>query len=429
MEGRRSWAFVLLVIVSGCGSGDGSKPPPRPQTVPVTLKFGLAKDYATRAVGDIDKIKVTISGPYMVTIVDPFDFNPKTETFTKTYSVPRGIDRLFHLDALDEQGNAIYQGETEQDIGPGINQVRVDLYPSGDFGQAHIKLDLPNVPTTLRPIHGLNFSPYMDGQDPNQRTQIPEQQIRDRLKIVSPLCTAIRYFGSTDGLERTAPIAKDEFGLYVIAGAWLSNDAAENDKQIANAVTVAKAGKCDALCVGSEVLLRGDLPSGDANSQPGDGTLIGYIKQVKQAVGVPILYADTYSKLMEHPEVVNEVGVVFANFFPYWEGVAIENALDHLKETYAKLRKTYGSLIQITISETGWPTAGNTIGQAVPSLANARRYFKQVVTWTRENGIKLYWFEAFDERWKAASEGEQGAHWGIFTPIGQMKPDYHEVLF
>lgn len=429
MDRRKSWAFVPLLIVCGCGSGGGSRPTTQPRTVPVTIKFGLAKDYATRAIGDIDKIKVTISGTYMIAIVDTFDFNPKTETFSRTYSVPRGIDRLFHLDALDRQSNTIYQGETEKDVGPDLNVVRVDLYPSKDFGQAHIKLDLPNVPTSLKPIYGLNFSPYMDGQDPNLGTQISEQQIRDRLRIISSWCTGIRYFGSTRGNERIGPIAKDEFGLYVIAGAWLSGDEAENARQIANAVAVAQAGKCHALCVGSEVLLRGDLPAGDANSQPGDGTLIGYIKQVKQAVGVPVLYADTYAKLIEHPEVVNEVGVVFANVFPYWEGVAIDNALDHLKEARARLQRTYGTLIQIIISETGWPTAGNTIGQAVPSPANARRYFKQVVTWARREEAKLYWFEALDETWKAAYEGPQGAHWGIFTSDGAMKPDYHEVLF
>jgi exo-beta-1,3-glucanase (GH17 family) len=39
-----------------------------------------------------------------------------------------------------------------------------------------------------------------------------------------------------------------------------------------------------------------------------------------------------------------------------------------------------------------------------------------------------YYFEAFDESWKAAYEGPQGAHWGSWTQDGTLKPGMQAVF-
>lgn len=426
MNWQRVWILVCVmgVLLSGCGGGSGTTT----GRVSVSLRVNQSP---TRAVSDIKSIKVVISGPYMTEMADTFAFDVQHPEVSRTYQVPIGIDRKFHMDALDASDNVLYTGETVKEIAVGDNSISIDLFPNAAFGQANLQLGIPNVPASLKGyLPGLAFSPYMDGQDPNRQSQISEQQIRDRLAIIAPWCNSIRYFGSTDGLERIGPIAKSEFGMKVMAGVWLGRDQTANARQVTNAIATARSGGCDSICVGSEVLLRGDLAEGSASSQPGDGTLIGYIKQVKEAVDVPVTYSDTHNTILAHPAVVAECeGSVMVNIYAYWEQVDARDALNHLKTNYQRVVTAYPGK-QIVIGEVGWPTAGNAQGAAVPNPGNARRFFKDVLIWMHTNSINGYWFSSHDEQWKTASEGGlQGASWGIWQSNGVMKPEYHEVLF
>jgi len=406
---------IIAVTIAGCGGGGGDKISNTPQFATVNMTF----QSTTRApITDIKTMTVTISGSYMNDIVDTFDFDTLA-TFTKSYQVSVGVNRKFHIDAKNEAGEIIYKGETIKDVIAGVNNVAVDLYTTEEFGKVNVDINIPNVPSSIGPIYGMCFSPYMDGQDPNFLSQIGEQQIVDRLNIIAPWCQAVRSFGCGDGLERIGALAKTK-GMYVIIGVWLSDDKPVNDQQISRAIAVASAGGCDAISVGSEVLERGDLSAAE---------LIGYIKQVKDAVSVPVTTADTAKALQVNPTVCAECEeFILANAYPYWEGVPIDQALNSLKSGYESLAASNPGK-EIIIGETGWPTSGDTIIQAVANPENARRYFTEVTEWARTNNIKVYWFEAFDESWKAAYEGPQGSAWGIFDKNGIMKQTYRELMF
>jgi hypothetical protein len=83
---------------------------------------------------------------------------------------------------------------------------------------------------------------------------------------------------------------------------------------------------------------------------------------------------------------------------------------------------------KVVVSETGWPSGGNTVGGAVPSPEAAAAQFLNFVSWARANSVDYFYFEAFDESWKAAAEGPQGAHWGIWDSAGNMKPGMQAVF-
>jgi hypothetical protein len=69
---------------------------------------------------------------------------------------------------------------------------------------------------------------------------------------------------------------------------------------------------------------------------------------------------------------------------------------------------------EVIIGEVGWPKKGSTLGKAVPSIDNHRRFIKDFTSLASKRNIPYYLFEAFDEQWKAAQEGNFGAHWGIY---------------
>ena len=260
-------------------------------------------------------------------------------------------------------------------------------------------------------IHGLGYSPYIyEGQNPDLGTQISEPQIVRTIGVIAPYTNWIRTFGCTGNLANVGKISRG-YGLKVAVGVWLSSDLSANEKEISSIVKIAKSGQADVVIVGSEVLLRGDLT---------EYQLIEYINRVKYSVNIPVATSDVWSVLLQHQAVLNAVDIVYANFYPYWEGTVINDAVSSLNSQYKLLKKATSK--QIVIGETGWPSQGNTIGNAVASEQNSAFYFLNFVSWAKANDIQYFYFEAFDEEWKIKNEGPQGGHWGIWDKDMKMKP-------
>ena len=267
--------------------------------------------------------------------------------------------------------------------------------------------------TPISPVHGINFSPYVDGQDPNLGSQITTSQIAARLQIIARYTNWIRTFSSTHGLENVPSIAR-QFGLKVAANAWISRDATQSALEINNLIANSNAGLVDIAIVGSEAILRNDVT---------EAQLLIYMNQVRQAIpaNIPVTTADVWGTFVAHPNLIAASDIVFANFYPSWEGVPIENAVCSLAQQFQQLVAASGSR-PVAVSETGWPSAGNAKGAAVPSAPNANLYVLQYLTWSAANSIQSFYFEAFDESWKVASEGPQGEHWGVWDKNGLIKP-------
>jgi len=258
-------------------------------------------------------------------------------------------------------------------------------------------------------IHGISFSPYIDGQSPG--TEIGAQQIRERLSIIQPYTRWIRSFSCIEGNQQIPRIAHEN-GLKTMVGVGLSEHLDDNEIELANGIEIARAGDVDILAVGNEVLLRGDLT---------DDQVIEYIERAKQAApGVPVGYVDAYFLFENHPRVAEACDLLLVNCYPFWESCPAEYALLYMKEMYRRATRAAGGK-RVVISETGWPTIGTSFGTAVPSYENALNYFIQTYQWAAEEGIEIFYFSSFDESWKVGDEGDVGAYWGLWDKDGNLK--------
>ncbi len=258
-------------------------------------------------------------------------------------------------------------------------------------------------------IHGISFSPYVEGQGPG--TQIGEAQIRERLAFVQPHTHWIRTFSCSEGNELIPAIAKED-GLKTMVGVWLDDNKEQNEIELANAIEIANAEHADILGVGNEVLLRGDLTEDE---------LIDYIDRVKAATsGVPVGYVDAYFEFEVHPRITDACDVILANCYPFWEGCPAEHALLYMKEMYRRAQRAGGGK-PVIISETGWPNIGTPTDASVPSLENAIKYFVDAYQWADEDGVEIFYFSSFDETWKVDAEGDVGAYWGLWDKDGNLK--------
>lgn len=258
-------------------------------------------------------------------------------------------------------------------------------------------------------IHGVCFSLYETGQQPGDI--ISEDQIRRRMQILKPYTRWIRSFSCIEGNERI-PVVAREFGLKTLVGAWLGQDEEKNQQEIEGLIRLANEGFVDIAVVGNEVLYRDDLSEHE---------LIDRIKAVKQRIpGIPVGYVDAYYEFAQRPALADVCDVILCNCYPYWEGTELQFSLQHMRQMYQQAFIA-GKGKPVIITETGWPSQGEDLGNAVPSPLNAMKYFINTQLWSVDENIEVFYFSSFDEDWKVSNEGEVGGYWGIWDREGKLK--------
>lgn len=258
-------------------------------------------------------------------------------------------------------------------------------------------------------IHGICFSPYEGEQEPGD--EISEAQIRRKLELLKPYTKWIRVFSCTEGNEMIPRLAK-EYGFKTLVGAWLGEDLAKNEEEVAALIALAESGYVDVAAVGNEVMYRGELEESE---------LISYIEQVKSAIPeIPVGYVDAYYEFTDRPAITEACDVILANCYPYWEGCSIEYSLLYMKQMYYQaVQAAKGK--KVIITETGWPSEGEALGDGVPGYENALKYFVNAQVWSATEGIEMFYFSSFDEAWKVGAEGSVGAYWGLWNQHEDLK--------
>lgn len=252
-------------------------------------------------------------------------------------------------------------------------------------------------------MHGLCFSMYEDGQKPGDT--ISEEQVRRRLEIMAPYTKWVRSFSCIEGNEFVPKIAR-ELGMKTLVGAWLGDDAEKNEKEIEALIQLAKEGFVDIAAVGNEVMYRKDLSEDE---------LLAFIQRVRKEIPahIPVGYVDAYYEFTIKPRITEACDVILTNCYPYWEGTNQEYSLSHMKSMYHQA-KSVANGKQVIITETGWPSQGESFKDSHPSAENAMKYFINTQLWSKDENIEIFYFSSFDESWKVGPEGEVGAHWGIW---------------
>lgn len=260
-------------------------------------------------------------------------------------------------------------------------------------------------------MHGICFSMYEDGQEPGDT--ITEEQVERRVKILKPHTQWIRSFSCIEGNEHIPRMAK-KHGIKNLVGAWLGDDMEKNEEEIEGLIQLAKEGCVDIAAVGNEVMYRKDLTEEE---------LLAYIYRVKEALAgmdIPVGYVDAYYEFAHRPKITEACDVILANCYPYWEGCSIDHSLAHMQKMFC-LASEAAKGKKVIITETGWPSQGESLGGAHSTSDNAMKYFINSMAWTNKNDIEIFYFSSFDESWKVGAEGVVGAYWGLWDKHENLK--------
>ena len=240
---------------------------------------------------------------------------------------------------------------------------------------------------------------------------VPEARIRADLTAIAGQAKAVRTYASTQGLERVPKIAA-ELGLTVTLGAWIDNDNARNEREIASALDLARHNpNVTRLVVGNETVFRHEHSAAD---------LVQIVERVKRESPVPVGSAENWRIFIEHPELGNAVDQIFAHIIPYWEGVPKGTAVDRSLEIYEQLQAAFPGK-RIVVGELGWPSAGRNYEQSMPGPITQAVVLRDFVARATALGIDYNIVEAIDQPEKLF-EGNVGPYWGVLD--ASLRPKF-----
>ncbi len=267
----------------------------------------------------------------------------------------------------------------------------------------------------------ISYSGYREGQNPQKFIYPSQEQVTEDLKILEKNWVMIRTYGSDRHSEDVLEvIRREKINLKVMLGIWLDGEPGheeDNAKQIETAVRLANEYKdiVVAVNVGNEILVHW------SDHKVPEEKVIEYVKRVQAAIEQPVTVADDFLYWREHGQKLAEVvDFVTMHTYPMWGGRDIDTAMPVTIEHFESVRKALPGKT-IVIGEAGWATY--TVGELHAPRAGDEtkqtRYFNELMAWSKENNVNVFFFEAFDEPWKGT--GTEG-HWGLFTVDRKAKP-------
>lgn len=260
------------------------------------------------------------------------------------------------------------------------------------------------------------YSGYRNEQHPDEKIYPSQDQVLEDLKILEKKWNLIRTYGADkhtfDVLE---VIRREKLNLKVMLGIWLYKEPeriVDNSAQIQYGIEL--INKYSDIVVAANVGNESQIHWSD-HKVPNE-KLISYIKKVQSKVDVPVTTADTWDywlDLNQSKDLIQVVDFIAIHVYPIWGKLDIDRGLTNTIEVYEKIKAAIPDK-PIIISEAGWATY--TVGELhVPKAGDEvkqKRYFNELMNWSKEKKVIVFWFEAFDEPWKGT--GTEG-YWGLFT--------------
>ena len=277
----------------------------------------------------------------------------------------------------------------------------------------------PDINFTTTKLYGIAYSSYREGQSPITGLHPVVDEIKDDIQYLSSITDRIRIYG-LDGNNQYVPEIAKKYGLKVAVTLLLTGDDVSDQAKIERGIRIANEhpDTIYTLIIENEGLYRGIL---------NEEQIILHLVTIQEKLNPECLVtiAEPSFTWLQHSEIIPHVDYVMIHHYSYWGGIEISNATGKVFDAYYEVRDTFGK--DIVIGETGWPSGGRNVNQAVPSPENQQTFVREFREIADARDIGYFIFEAFDEKWKPEDVFDSGGpndaetHWGLFYENGTMK--------
>jgi exo-beta-1,3-glucanase (GH17 family) len=296
------------------------------------------------------------------------------------------------------------------------------------------------------------YSGYRDGQSPHTKIFPSYEEIREDLLLLEKNWRYLRLYDCSLHAERVLAVIRNEgldfkvmLGLDMAAemsnphcpwGADFSDEVLyanrqANGEEVQRLIALANAFDdiIFSVSVGNEASVEWTDHMVPVES------LIGYVKDVRREISQPVTFCENYVPwTYKLAPLADELDFIAVHTYPAWEYRSIHDALEYTKENYHAVADHYPGK-PVVITEAGWTTAANGRGIEPHNASEELQasYYEQLMTWTTEEKILTFVFEAFDEPWKGSPDPlEPEKHWGLFkvdrSPKLAIREQYPELI-
>ncbi|ODV96106.1 hypothetical protein PACTADRAFT_16274 [Pachysolen tannophilus NRRL Y-2460] len=250
---------------------------------------------------------------------------------------------------------------------------------------------------------GISYSPYTSSGDckslDDVKTDLETLTGYEIIRIYGVDCSQVEYV-----LQAKAD------GQKIFAAVYDLDSIASDVSTIAGAVE--SYGSWDdiyTVSVGNELVNDGEATVSEVAS---------YVSTARSALTSagytgPVVAVDTFIAVIENTGLCEISDYIAVNAHPYFDGgVAASGAATWVLEQIENVANACNDNKTVLITETGWPTEGDTNGDAVPSTANQEIVISDVKSTC---GDDVLLFTAYNDLWKAAGTYGVEQYWGIYS--------------
>jgi exo-beta-1,3-glucanase (GH17 family) len=278
------------------------------------------------------------------------------------------------------------------------------------------------------------YSGYRRGQSPDTKTYPSLAEIREDLALLSQHWRTLRLYDCSLHAERVLQvIQEDGLDLQVMLGAYLGAEmnnfgcpwGGTYSEEALEASTLENKAELHRLVSLANTYPQIVFSVAVGNEATVDWTdhfvpvahMVAYVRWVKARIAQPVTFCENYVPWQyKLRELVPEVDFISLHTYPVWEYKHIHEALEYTKDNVHSVARLYPDK-PIVITEAGWATHSNGRGIQPENVSQHLQavYYEDLMRWSRESGMLVFVFEAFDEPWKGSPDPlEPEKHWGLF---------------
>ncbi|CAI5758988.1 unnamed protein product [Candida verbasci] len=250
---------------------------------------------------------------------------------------------------------------------------------------------------------GVTYSPYSDQGGCKSAGQIQSEVAAlsgfDLIRLYGVDCDQVAQV-----LKAKTPSQKLFAGIFDVA------NIASGIETLASAVKENGSwDDIDTVSIGNELVNSGQCTPGQIQ---------GYINTARpllKAAGFSgsVVSVDTFIATINNPELCKYSDYVAVNAHAFFDGYyTAQDAGDWVLQQIQRVWTACGGEKQVLITETGWPSRGDSNGKAVPSKQNQQDAIASIKA---KCGSAAILFTAFNDLWKADGPYNAEKYWGFLS--------------
>lgn len=270
--------------------------------------------------------------------------------------------------------------------------------------QVALNLQIAKIATYAEMGAGITYSPYTKSGQCKSASEIQLD-----ISMLSAYGLIRLYSVDCSGIQNVISALSSSQKVYL--GVWSIDNLDTDLLSLATQVLSGSRGwkAVHTVAIGNELVNAGTKTP--AQIQTAVTAARAWFKANASGYSGYIVSVDTLAAVMANPLMCDISDYLAVNCHPYFSGIEALTLGTWLQAQVAALKSHCNNGKDVLITESGWPTYGNTLGSAVPSTANQLLSIKGLGS---TMGSQVIMFTTYNDYWKAPGPYNVEQNWGIY---------------